>query len=173
MKSLKELKKDNSITYFFTPDYKTVFPLDISAINYESRIDLSNGMFYEEGEVSDCPTLHELLDSGKLMTSPYVYYYTIKSKKYTNSITKKIPDMLSEKEIKTFIDEFKEHGINVTEKAIKHNYAAWKEDVDSGYRDEENQYHLSTPCGCYPLTFNAVRLDDLYKKSQKTFPNNV
>ena len=55
--------------------------------------------------------------------------------------------------VKEIIKEFKEHGFNVTEKALRHTYDAWRDDFKSGYADVENGYHLFTPCGCNPLSF--------------------
>jgi hypothetical protein len=56
------------------------------------------------------------------------------------------------------IEEFKAHGFNVTEEAIMHNFDAWKNDLKSGYRDDENGYFLFTPCGMNALRFNATEL---------------
>ena len=39
-----------------------------------------------------------------------------------------------------------------------HNYEAWKNDLKSGYRDDENGYFLFTPCGMNGLRFNATEL---------------
>lgn len=52
-------------------------------------------------------------------------------------------------------DEFYKHGFDVTLEAIAHNYEAWCRDLKSGYLDEENRYHLFTPCGCNMLSFRA------------------
>lgn len=54
--------------------------------------------------------------------------------------------------------EFKAHGFNVTTEALYHNAYWWSDDYKSGYRDEENGYHLFTPCGCNPLSFTASEL---------------
>lgn len=54
--------------------------------------------------------------------------------------------------------EFIDNGFNVTMEALRHNYEAWYYDLKSGYRDEENGYHLFSPCGCNPLSFSASEL---------------
>ena len=63
-----------------------------------------------------------------------------------------------EGKIKKIIAEFRENGFNITREAILHNYKAWRYDMKSGYRDEENNYHLFSPCGCNPLSFRATTL---------------
>lgn len=70
------------------------------------------------------------------------------------------PKRMSKKRVKAICDEFKEHGFNVTPVAVMHNYEAWCRDYKSGYRDEENGYHLFSPCGCNELRFSATTLDD-------------
>lgn len=56
-------------------------------------------------------------------------------------------------------NEFKENGFNVTIEAIKHNFEAWKNDYKSGFRDEANNYHLFSPCGCNNLRMCATELE--------------
>lgn len=58
------------------------------------------------------------------------------------------------------IAEFEANGFKVTEEAIAHNFNAWSGDYKSGYRDEENDYFLFTPCGCNQLRFEAMELID-------------
>lgn len=67
------------------------------------------------------------------------------------------------------IDEFKEHGFHVTVDAIMHNYAAWCADFKSGYRDDENDVFLFTPCGCNDLCFNATHLEKDCEGWQQTY----
>jgi hypothetical protein len=55
--------------------------------------------------------------------------------------------------------EFIDNGFNITMEALRHNYEAWCCDLKSGYRDEENGYHLFSPCGCNPLSFRASELN--------------
>lgn len=60
------------------------------------------------------------------------------------------------------------NGYNVTRQAVIHNYCAWKCGFKSGYRDEENDYFLFTPCGGNNLSFTACRLIS-DKSSYKTY----
>lgn len=65
---------------------------------------------------------------------------------------------LPKKKIAEIRKEFAENGFNVTEEAIMHNYKCWKGDFKSGYRDDENGYHLFTPCGHNPFSLSATTL---------------
>lgn len=64
---------------------------------------------------------------------------------------------------------FKEHGFNVTKEAILHNFYAWGNDHKSGYRDEENGYHLFSSCGCNPFFLSATTLHPLCADWQTTY----
>lgn len=68
---------------------------------------------------------------------------------------------------KSIISEFKEHGFNVTEEALLHNYEAWQSDLKSGYLDEVNGYFLFSACGCNPLYFYAEEING--KDYQQTY----
>ena len=65
---------------------------------------------------------------------------------------------ISDDRVRKIQKEFAKNGFNVTEKAILHNYACWKGDFKSGYRDDENGYHLFTPCGHNPFSLRATTL---------------
>ena len=65
--------------------------------------------------------------------------------------------------------EFAKNGFNVTPEAIEHNAMAWKRDHKSGYRDEENGYHLFSPCRCNQLYFTATELTEESKSWQETY----
>ena len=56
------------------------------------------------------------------------------------------------------VDEFFANGFAVKLDAIKHNYEAWCSDKKSGFKDEENDVFLFTPCGCNQLRFTASHL---------------
>lgn len=77
--------------------------------------------------------------------------------------------LVEESQFDGIIAEFKEHGFNVTKEALLHNYYAWCGDYKSGYRDDENGYHLFTPCGCNPLRFSCTSLEYGCKIWQKTY----
>ena len=77
--------------------------------------------------------------------------------------------LLTTSDINTMIKEFKDNGLNVTKEAIMHNYQAWRFDQKSGYRDEDNGYHLFTPCGCNPMSFRASSLHTKCEDWQQTY----
>jgi hypothetical protein len=63
--------------------------------------------------------------------------------------------------VRTLFDicnEFKERGFAVSSDAVTHNYHAWLRDEKSGFKDEENDTFVFTPCGCNPLRFTASHL---------------
>lgn len=64
---------------------------------------------------------------------------------------------------------FMEHGFKVSPKAIRHNYECWKADLKSGYRDEENNVHVFSPCGCNPLQFHVTELHPTAEDWQTTY----
>lgn len=159
MKKLESIKRSNYNTYFITTDESLIFPLNLDEINYLSHIDLENKEYLEgKGEVkSDLPTINQLIASGKLIERLYVEEVAL--------YTRKFPQRPS---YKKWMEYFKARGFNVTREALKHNYEAWWLDSKSGYRDEENNYFLFTPCGCNQLSFRATRLDD-YLDWQETY----
>lgn len=167
MKYLKDIKRSAFPLYAYND--KVSFPLNLSVITYASRVDLENEMYAEFGEECSFPTINELIAEGKLETKSFLnthdIYFHEKVFCRTNS---KCPYMFPKKNLERVINEFKEHGFNVTEEAIQHNYNAWLYDLKSGYRDEENGYHLFTPCGCNPLSFRATNLDDEFCKDWQT-----
>lgn len=67
------------------------------------------------------------------------------------------------------LDTFSDNGFNVTEEAVMHNFNAWYNDFKSGYRDDENGYHLFTPCGCNHLSFRCTSLHETAKDWQTTY----
>lgn len=69
-----------------------------------------------------------------------------------------IKKRLTDKRIRSIVNKFRKNGFDVTEDAIRHNEDAWWLDRKSGFRDEENGYHLFSPCGCNPLEFRASTL---------------
>jgi len=76
---------------------------------------------------------------------------------------------LTEKRIGEIMRKFKKAGFNVTKEAILHNYDAWCLDMKSGYRDEENGYHLFSPCGCNPFDLRASTLEECCADWQTTY----
>lgn len=76
---------------------------------------------------------------------------------------------MSDSRINGIIRKFKKNGFNVTKEAIMYNWNAWNWDMKSGYRDEENGYHLFTPCGHNPFSLRATTLEECCKEWQKTY----
>ena len=105
-------------------------------------------------------TLNDLLREGKgKEVFPYEEY----------DINVKGARNLTDKDLIRIQKRFKKNGFNVSFEALFHNYHAWFMDMKSGYRDEENGYHLFSPCGCNPLSFRATTLCDNCKDWQITY----
>lgn len=153
MKKLENIERLNDNRYFQTKDGSLEFPLNLNEINYASHIDLSKKEYLEgKGEAkSDLPTLYDLVKSGELIEKLYQEEVCLDTDKFPRR-----------PQYKKWMQFFKARGFNVTREALKHNYEAWYLDSKSGYRDEKNNYHLFTPCGCNPLSFTATRLDDKF-----------
>lgn len=79
----------------------------------------------------------------------------------------------SEKQENDILNEifnfFQKKGVNVSMDAIIHNFYAWMSDFKSGYRDNENGYHLFSPCGCNPLSMRYTALDKSCEDWQITY----
>ena len=139
--------------------------VDVYAVTYDCKVDIVNKKYvrrYDEG-YKDCelPTFNDLYANGTLTKEGTCIEreYAIQIRKYN----------LTDKDIDKIIKEFKENGFNVTREAINHNYDAWCIDYKSGYRDEENNYHLFSPCGCNPLSFRATTLHEKCSDWQHTY----
>lgn len=71
------------------------------------------------------------------------------------------PTSLSDAKVNKIVRKFRAHGFNVTKEAVMHQYGAWNAGFKSGYRDDENGYHLFTPCGrCNEFALCASTLTD-------------
>jgi len=68
---------------------------------------------------------------------------------------------IDEKKLNNIIERFAKKGFQVSKDAVLHQYNAWCHGFKSGYRDEENGYHLFTPCGGNPF---SLRLTNLHEK---------
>ena len=117
---------------------------------------------YDEGyNESELPTFNDLYANGTMKKEGTCieneYDYT--TKKWS----------LSKSDIESIMLEFKENGFNITREALEHNYNAWCRDEKSGYRDEVNNYHLFSPCGCNPLSFRATTLHEKCADWQHTY----
>ena len=129
---------------------------------FGAHLDIENMTYSlcETPENDKYPTVNDLIYESKLIVKSLYNEYDITF----NDAKAKLRD----DEIDDILYRFRCNGFNVQKEAILHNYKAWKQDLKSGYRDEENGYHLFSPCGCNPLSFRATTL---YKESdwQKTY----
>lgn len=154
----KGLLKDGR--YFVKADDGTPMFLPIW---YGNRLDLQNMLVTESIEEIDVqnhlPSLSDLVRPGAVKEATLYRCHEIRLPKFTGCYE---GPAFTGKLIRELIAEFREHGFNVTRKALLHNYGCWFSDLKSGYRDEANGYHLFTPCGCNQLCFRATSLcDDL------------
>lgn len=147
MKKLSEIKRGNDIRYFKAKEGSIEFPLNLDNIKYNSHIDLKQGLYATFGEESSLPTINDLIADGSLIECKYVEEV---------ELLLGFPKRPSYKKWQKY---FADKGFNVTFEALVHNYNCWCLDSKSGFRDEENNYHLFTPCGCNSLSFTATRLD--------------
>jgi hypothetical protein len=138
-------------------------------LRFDYILDLENGT-YKAREYSPTPVcdenevnLNNLIKQGK---AKEVQCYD--QCEYFEDV---YPDQFiySPAKIRKIRDYFVEKGYNVTIDAIKHNLLAWMDDYKSGYRDEENGYHLFTPCGCNPLSIRLSTLSPLCEFWQITY----
>ena len=162
---MREMPILSEKTYRFhiLPDGSMV---DVYAVNYGCKVDIENKLYlteFDEGYVeSTLPTLNDLYANGTLGKegSCIENEYRVDLGYRPN---------LSDSKIKKIIAEFKKNGFNLTKEAILHNYDAWRYDMKSGYRDEVNNYHLFSPCGCNPLSFRATTLHEKCADWQHTY----
>ena len=139
--------------------------VDVYDVRYDSKVDIENHKYLlpcDEGyNESELPTFNDLYANGTMKKEGTCieneYDYT--TKKWS----------LSKSDIESIMQEFKENGFNITKEAILHNYTAWCRDEKSGYRDEVNNYHLFSPCGCNPLSFRATTLHEKCSDWQHTY----
>ena len=124
---------------------------------YDIRIDWVNKR-YTFDCVKDIPTINEMIANGDKILS-CVPYKQCNSKLYSGKRFN----------AQSIVKYFNKKGYNVTLDAVEHNYNAWCCDMKSGYRDEENGYHLFTPYGCNPLQFRLSTLHPTAKDWQITY----
>lgn len=149
--------------YHILPDGSMV---DVYAVNYVCKVDIENKLYITEFDdgYKKCklPTFNDLYANGTMGKEGSC----IENK---HQVDLGYNPTLTDSKIKKIIEEFKENGFNITREAILHNYKAWRYDMKSGYRDEENNYHLFSPCGCNPLSFRATTLHEKCADWQHTY----
>lgn len=114
---------------------------------FDSCLDLANMAIYKPFETTKFPTIESLIKKG---VGAFKFGYAEHSFTYAEEDPKVNTDEV--------IKFFKSVGYNVTEAAILHNYIAWKQGFKSGFLDEQNGYHLFTPCGGNLLRFTLTSL---------------
>lgn len=152
-----------SYRYHILPDGSMV---DVYDVNYGCKVDIENKLYlsmYDEGyQECELPTFNDLYANGTLTNEG-----TCIEREYCLSFRNMAS--LNDSDINLIIKKFKEKGFNVTAEAIRHNFEAWRYDEKSGYRDEKNNYHLFSPCGCNPLSFTATTLHKQCEDWQHTY----
>lgn len=139
--------------------------VDVYAVRYDSKVDIVNKKYISIADKGykkcELPTFNDLYANGTLTKEG-----TCIENQYDICVNK---NKLLNKDIDNILKEFKDNGFNVTREAIIHNYNAWCADFKSGYRDEENNYHLFSPCGCNALSFRATTLHPKCADWQETY----
>lgn len=124
-------------------------------VTWETPINLETGMMIPyvsqcDAQIKGYTCLNELKENGKIKRETCAYKeYEIRMG-YIRS--------MSDKRIEAIIKEFKREGFNVTRQAILYCYVAYRSGFKSGYRDEENGYHLFCPNRLNPFRLSATSL---------------
>lgn len=129
----------------------------LPTFRYDYPVDLDALVQYAPGENDTLPTINDLLKEGLVSIERDFREYEVFPEGFEDRFT--APPMTGAR-IRAIIDEFREHGFNVTRAAIVHNFKAWYNDRKSGYLDEKNGYHLFSPCGSNELRFSATSLSE-------------
>lgn len=174
MKKLIDIPQSSYDALLYTKGDKVTFYMNFKEISYDTPINLKDGTYLEYGEwdrYAKTPklpkgfvTINELKAKKKLLERSFTNEFQLVVRNYKNLFLKN--GKLSYARIRRI---FKRHGFDVTDKALEHNYGCWRDDLKSGFRDEENGYHLFTPCGCNPLSFTATKLNGKCDYWQKTY----
>lgn len=156
------LLSEPSYRYHQLPDGSMV---DVYEVKYDCKVDIVNKKYitcYDDGyDECNLPTFNELYAKGQLEKEGSCIENEFRLQLKQHYLTKK--------DIDNIIKKFKKNGFNITREAIEHNYLAWRSDMKSGYRDEVNNYHLFSPCGCNPLSFRASTLHPKCEDWQTTY----
>ena len=165
MEKLSKIKRSECNTYFTNKENTIKFPLNLSNLNYESKVDLKKKVYYDKDEAAptNISTINELIKRGELFEHCYVKGYDIMVKGCNNCY-----DRPKRIDLKLVQKEFKDNGINVSMSALKYIWIAWKNGCKVGYRGKG--YHLFAPCGeLNPLSIRASKLDPHFKGWQQTY----
>lgn len=158
MKELKIVTDKNECGWGYEVEGKIIVICDKEGKNllrWDEKFNLKSGTVFESGDEmgkygeSRAITLNTLAENGIGREVHCYDEYDINLGWIKTLPKKKIAEIRS---------EFVKNGFNVTEDAIMHNYKCWKGDFKSGYRDDENGYHLFTPCRHNPFSLSATTL---------------
>lgn len=146
------------------------FPINLAYITFMGKVNTDTLEYLKMGDkgYKECtwPTINDLIEDGKAVRKPYGKEYDIDVRGFNGCRSVNPSNVPNFRKIQK---EFKDNGFNVTIEALEHNFSAWLGDLKSGYRDEENGYHLFTPCGCNPLSFRASELHPQFEDWQITY----
>ncbi len=130
------------------------------ALKYDRAFNLRTGEIYPcNTHPEESTTLNELTKQG----GRTVHCYDEVDMNFSTRFR------IDEKKLKRIKRFFLQKGFNVTTEAILHQYCAWWIGMKSGYRDEENGYHLFTPCGVNPFSLRLTTLDERCSDWQTTY----
>ena len=160
--------KEKEYMAFELPNGKMV---NVYACKYDCKVDLKNETFIlskdeEEYELSNLPKMEELVKQGIVKVVSCIENTFDIDNIYQDRFR---VSSISEKKVQSLINKFKKNGFNVTREAIFHNFFCWLDDMKSGYRDEKNNYHLFSPCGCNPFSLRATTLHPKCADWQTTY----
>ena len=145
------------------PDGRIIDLLDAEgffALKYDRAFNLQTGEVFPEGKHPDgSVTLNDLNHQGGKTVHCYDEVVLNYSHRY----------VLSPGGLKIIQKRFAKKGYNVTKEAIQHQYDCWKWGGKSGYRDEQNGYHLFTPAGVNPFSLRLTTLHEKCSDWQKTY----
>ena len=140
---------------FQLPDGRIIDLLNTNgsfALSYDRAFNLQTEEVFPVGEhPKDSVTLNDLTKQG----GKTVHCYNEVDLNYG------VRFKLNKTKLERIKKYFAKKGFHVTEEAVIHQYNNWCHGFKSGYRDEENGYHLFTPCGGNPF---ALRLTTLHEK---------
>lgn len=146
------------------------FPINLAYIDFRGKVNTDTLEYLKMSDkgYKECTwsTINDLIKDGKAISKPYGKEYDIDVRGFSGCRSvhpSKVPDFSKIQK------KFKKNGFNVTIEALEHNFGAWLGDLKSGYRDEENGYHLFTPCGCNRLSFRATELHSYFEDWQITY----
>ena len=140
-------------------------------MNYDCVLDLAKGVIIRKcGELTlydkcnGLTTLNELILNRK--AKEVTCYDCLDFDMDVYACDPKLDKKVTTKDIVKF---FHDNGYNVTSEAVCWCFDSWKSGFKSGYRDQENGYHLFSPCGANALSIRLTTLNPLCEDWQTTY----